>query len=104
MVAAGSGTVEDVDVPAGIRQTIRRQIMQLTRSATVSGTGDDKRAELSAGPAAGEVLTTAAVLAGGLDPGLVAQVLGTSAESVAGVFERAAGVGVLRAGSAPPHG
>ena len=70
----------------------------------MSGTSDDKAAtELPAVPAAGEVLTTAAVLAADLDPGLVAQVLGASAESVSGVFDRAARVGVLRAGSAPPQ-
>lgn len=105
MLAAGSGTVADVDVPAGIRQTIRRQITQLThtQSATGSGPGDDKGTELRAGPAAGDVLTTAAVLADDLDPGLVAQVLGTSAEYVSVVFDRAARVGVLRANSAPLH-
>jgi tetratricopeptide (TPR) repeat protein len=103
MLASGSGTVEDVDVPAGIRQTIRRQIARLTQPATVTGTGEGKGTELPAGPAAGEVLTTAAVLAASLDPGLVAQVLGTSAEYVSGVFDRAARVGVLRASSVPPH-
>lgn len=82
MLASGSGTVADVDVPAGIRQAIRRQITHLTGE---------------------EVLTTAAVLADDLDPGLVAQVLGTSAESVSAAFDRAARVGILRVSSAPPH-
>jgi hypothetical protein len=104
MLASGSGTVADVDVPPGIRQTIRRQITQLTQSATLSGTGDGKATELPTGTTAGKVLTTAAVLAGDPDPGLVAQVLGTSAESVSAVFDRAARVGVLRASSATPQG
>jgi hypothetical protein len=103
MLSPGSGTVADVDVPAGIRQTIRRQITQLTQPAAVSRPGDDKATQLPAGPAAAEVLTTAAVLAGDLDPGLVAQVLDISAESVSGVFDRAARVGILRASSAPPQ-
>jgi len=103
MLASGSGTVDDVDVPAGIRQTIRRQITQLTQSATVSGAGDDKGAALPAGPTASEVLATAAVLAAGLEPGLVAQILGASAESVSGVLDRAARAGVLRASSALPQ-
>lgn len=104
MLASGSGTVADVDVPAGIRQAIRRQITHITQSAAVSGTGGDKGAELAAGPTAGKVLTTAAVLAGDLDPSLVAQVLGTSAESVSGAFDLAARVGVLRVSPVPPHG
>jgi tetratricopeptide (TPR) repeat protein len=97
MPGSGPGAVADADVPAGIRQAIRRQITQLTQAATVSGTGDGKR------PTAEEVLTTAAVLAGDLDPGLVAQVLGAPAESVSGVFDRAARTGLLRASSAPPQ-
>jgi hypothetical protein len=103
MLASGSGTVADIDVPAGIRQTIRRQITQLTQSTTVSGPGDDQATGLPAGPAAAEVLTTAAVLAADPDPALVAQVLDISAESVSGVYDRAARVGVLRASSAPPQ-
>lgn len=103
MPGTGSGAVADADVPAGIRQAIRRQITQLTQSA-VNGTGDDKDTELTGGPTAGEVLTTAAVLAADLDPGLVAQVLGTSAGSVSGVFDRAARTGLLRASSAAPGG
>jgi AAA ATPase domain len=102
MLASGSGTVADAGVPAGIRQAIRGQITQLTRSAAVSRTGD-QGTELPTGPTAGEVLTTAAVLAADLDPGLVARVIGTTAESVSGVFDRAARAGVLRASSAPPH-
>jgi predicted ATPase len=103
MPRSGFGAVADADVPAGIRQAIRRQINQLTQSA-VNGTGDGKGAELPGGPTAVEVLTTAAVLAADLDPGLVARVLGTSAESVSGVFDRAARTGLLRAGSAPLPG
>jgi hypothetical protein len=103
MPGTGSGAVADADVPAGIRQAIRRQITQLTQSAA-NGTGDDTDTELTGGPTAGEVLTTAAVLAAGLDPGLVAQVLGASAESVSGVFDRAARTGLLRASSAAPGG
>jgi hypothetical protein len=104
MPGSGSGGVADADVPAGIRQAIRRQITQLTQSAVLTGTGDGKRIGPPGGPTAGEVLTTAAVLAADLDPGLVAQVLGASAESVSGVFDRAARMGLLRAGSAPPQG
>src|SRR5213076_2307117 len=103
MPQSGSGAVADADVPAGIRQAIRRQITQLTRSATASGTGDGKGTEPPGARTASEVLTTAAVLAGDLDPGLVAQVLGASAESVSGVFDRAARSGLLRASSAPPQ-
>src|SRR6185312_12270952 len=72
--------------------------------SAANGTGDDTDTELTGGPTAGEVLTTAAVLAAGLDPGLVAQVLGASAESVSGVFDRAARTGLLRASSAAPGG
>ncbi len=104
VLASGSGTVDDVGVPTGIRQAIRRQITQLTQPAAGSVTSDDKGAERPARPTAGEVLTTAAVLAADLEPGLVAQVLATSAESVSGVFDRAARVGVLRASSAPSQG
>ena len=91
MLASGAGTVDDVGVPAGIRQAIRRQVTQLTRSGEGAG--------LSAGPAASEVLTTAAVLAADLDPAMVAEVLGTAAEDVSGVFDRASRAGVLRASS-----
>ena len=103
MPQPGSGAVADADVPAGIRQAIRRQITQLTQSATVSGTGDGQGTELPGEPTARKVLTTAAVLAGDLDPGLVAQVLGASVASVSGVFDRAARAGLLRASSAPPQ-
>jgi tetratricopeptide (TPR) repeat protein len=104
MPGSGSGAVADADVPAGIRQAIRRQITQLTQPAAGNGTGDGQRMELPGGPTAGEVLTTAAVLGADLDPGLVAQVLGAPAQSVSGVFDRAARMGLLRAGSAPPQG
>jgi hypothetical protein len=104
MPESGSGAVADADVPAGIRQAIRRQITQLTQSVTAGGPGDDQTTELPGGPTADEVLTTAAVLAADLDPSLVAQVLGTSAESVSGVFDRAARAGLLRASPAPSQG
>jgi len=101
--SSGPGTIADASVPAGIRQAIRRQIAQLTRSATEPGVGGGMDPELPGVPSAHEVLTTAAVLAGDLDPGLVAGVLGTSAELVSGVFDRAARAGLLRATAAPPQ-
>jgi hypothetical protein len=101
MLASGSGTLDDVEMPAGIRQAIRRQITQLTQPGTATTAGVAGGAELPAGPAAGEVMTTAAVLAADLDPRLVAQVLGTTAEFVSGVFDRATRIGVMRASSPP---
>ena len=62
LLGYGAATVADVPVPAGIRQAVRRQV------ATLDGDGD--------GPAA-EVLATAAALGPGIDPALVAAVLGT---------------------------
>jgi len=85
LLGHGVATVADVPVPAGIRQAVRRQVARL---------GDDGTSP----PAAADVLATAAALGPGIDPALVAAVLGTLAGSVAGLCDQATGIGLLRAG------
>jgi AAA ATPase domain len=82
-----AATVEEMPVPAGIRQAIRRQVARLGGTATDDG-----------GPAAGEVLATAAALGPGIDPALVADVLGAAPGPVAGLCDRATEIGLLDPG------
>src|SRR5690242_6341801 len=87
----GAATVEDMPVPAGIRQAVRRQVAGLGNpglgTATDGGT-----------PAAGEVLATAAALGPGIDPVLVADVLGAAPGPVARLCDRATEIGLLGPG------
>ena len=68
LLGQGAATVEEVPVPAGIRQAVRRQVARLGDTAS----GDDT-------PAAGEVLATAAALGPGIDPAMVAAALAAAA-------------------------
>jgi hypothetical protein len=79
--------VADVPVPAGIRQAVRRQVARLASGPDGDGP-----------PAAAEVLATAAALGPGVDPALVAAVLGVSAGAVAGLCDQATAIGLLRPG------
>jgi len=87
LLGQGAATVADVPVPAGIRQAVRRQVARLASGADSDGP-----------PAAAEVLATAAALGPGLDPALVAAVLGTGAGTVAQLCDRAIAIGLLRPG------
>ena len=80
-------TVEEMPVPAGIRQAVRRQVARLGNA----GTGDDS-------PAPGTVLATAAALGPGIDPALVAAALGVPAGPVARLCDRATEIGLLGPG------
>ncbi|TVZ04578.1 hypothetical protein EAS64_19700 [Trebonia kvetii] len=87
LLGHGAATVEEVPVPAGIRQAVRRQVAAL--------------AETSAGDArvtARETLAMAAALGPGIDPALVASVLGVPAELVARLCDDATEIGLLSPG------
>jgi hypothetical protein len=86
MLGRGAATVEDVPVPAGIRQAIRRQVTALgeTQAAAAGGAG------------ATRILATAAAVSLGIDPALVAAALDLALEHVAGLFDRALEAGLLR--------
>ena len=87
LLGQGAATVEEMPVPAGIRQAVRRQVAGLGDT----GTGDGM-------PAAREVLATAAALGPGIDPALVAAVLDAAPGPVAGLCDRAIGIGLLGPG------
>ena len=87
LLGQGAATVEEMPVPAGIRQAVRRQVAGLGDTGTGDGT-----------PAAREVLATAAALGPGIDPALVAAVLGAAPGPVAGLCDRATGIGLLGPG------
>ena len=87
LLGHGAATVADVPVPAGIRQAVRRQVARLASGPDGDGP-----------PAAAEVLATAAALGPGVDPALVAAVLGVSAGAVAGLCDQATAIGLLRPG------
>jgi AAA ATPase-like protein len=84
LLGHGAATVADVPVPAGIRQAVRRQVARLD-------SGDVR-------PAAAEVLATAAALGPGVDPALVAAVLGAGTGPVARLCDQATAIGLLRPG------
>jgi AAA ATPase domain len=88
LLGHGAATVDEVPVPAGIRQAIRRQLARL---------GGDQVPAADGTLAAREVLATAAALGTGIDPGLVAAVLGAAADAVAGLCDSATHAGLLRA-------
>jgi len=87
LLGHGAATVADVPVPAGVRQAVRRQVARLARGPDGAGP-----------PAAADVLATAAALGPGIDPALVAAVLGVPAGAVAGLCDQATAIGLLRPG------
>jgi hypothetical protein len=87
LLGPGAAAVEEVPVPAGIRQAVRRQVARLGESEAGDGT-----------PAAGEILATAAALGPGIDPALVATVLGAAPGSVAQLCDQATEIGLLGPG------
>src|SRR5512146_2060662 len=90
LLGHGAATVEEVPVPAGIRQAVRRQVARLEQTrASALGEG--------AGSAE-EVLATAAALGPGIDPVLVAAVLGVPAGLVARLCDDATAIGLLSPG------
>jgi hypothetical protein len=91
LLGHGAATVEDVPVPAGIRQAIRRLAAGL----------DETQAGTAGGAGAAQVLATAAAVGPGIDPALVAAVLDLDVGHVAGLFDRAVEAGLLRADPDP---
>jgi hypothetical protein len=87
LLGQGAATVADVPVPAGIRQAVRRQVARLASAADSDGP-----------PAAAEVLATAAALGPGVDPSLVAAVLGAGTGTVARLCDQATAIGLLGPG------
>jgi hypothetical protein len=87
LLGHGAATVAEVPVPAGIRQAVRRQVARLreTSPGAVPGTPE-------------EVLATAAALGSGIDPALVATVLGALAGPVAQLCDDATEIGLLTPG------
>ena len=92
LLGHGAATVEEVPVPAGIRQAVRRHVARL--DVTGSGAAD-------AAVTPREVLAVAAALGPGIDPALVAAVLGVAADTVAGLCDGAAEAGLLSPGQDP---
>ena len=91
LLGPGAATVEEVPVPAGIRQAVRRQVARLGPARTEAATGD-------ATPTAQEILATAAALGSGIDPALVAAALDAPAGSVARLCDDATAIGLLGPG------
>ena len=87
LLGSGAAAVEEVPVPAGIRQAVRRQVGRLGGGEPGDGT-----------PAAAEVLATAAAIGPGIDPPLVAAVLGAAPGSVARLCDQATEIGLLGPG------
>jgi hypothetical protein len=87
LLGHGAATVEQVPVPAGIRQAIRRQVATL-HERTSAGDAVPVR----------QVLATAAALGPGVDPALVAAVLGVPAAVVARLCDDATDAGLLSPG------
>ena len=85
LLGPGAAAVEEAPVPAGIRQAVRRQVARL---------GDAETAPLTAA----EILATAAALGPGIDPALVATVLGAAPGSVAQLCDQATEIGLLGPG------
>ena len=85
LLGSGAAEVEDVPVPAGIRQAVRRQVARLGRATD----GDSA-------PAPEEILATAAALGPGIDPVLVAAALAAPA---AARYRRTGRTGRARGGN-----
>src|SRR5215472_3575651 len=90
LLGHGAATVEEVPVPASIRQTVRRQVARLGQT-TAGAAGEGA-------VMADEVLATAAALGPGVDPILVAAVLGVPAGLVARLCDDATKIGLLSPG------
>ena len=92
LLGPGAATVEEVPVPAGIRQAVRRQVARLGQPEAKTGaaTGDT--------PTAQEILATAAALGPGIDPALVAAALDVPAGPVARLCDDATAIGLLGPG------
>ena len=93
LLGPGAVAVEEVPVPAGIRQAVRRQVAWL-RPPTMEPGADPG----DGGPAAEEILATAAALGPGIDPVLVAAALGVPAEPVGRLCDDATAIGLLGPG------
>ena len=91
LLGPGAATVEEVPVPAGIRQAVRRQVARLGAARTEATTGDNT-------PIAQEILATAAAFGPGIDPALVAAALDVPAGPVARLCDDATAVGLLGPG------
>ena len=89
LLGPGAATVEEVPVPAGIRQAVRRQVARLADAK--AATGDTT-------PGAEEILATAAALGPGIDPALVAAALGIPAGPVGRLCDDATAIGPLGPG------
>ena len=92
LLGPGAAAVEEVPVPAGIRQAVRRQVARL---------GDARAGKTETGegtPTAVDILATAAALGLGIDPALVAAALGAPAEPVARLCDDATAIGLLGPG------
>src|ERR1051326_3023849 len=88
--------VDEMPVPPGIRQAIRRHLDRLSGAGVFSAGG------VPDGTVAGrESLATAAVLGPAPDAGLVAAVLGSTVAPVAAVFDAAVRAGLLQTGQPP---
>src|SRR5512146_5572 len=95
LLGYGAATVDDVPVPAGIRQAVRRQVAALADAAlaeTGAGAVGDARVT------ARDALAMAAALGPGIDPVLLASVLGVPAELVARLCDHATETGLLNPG------
>ena len=86
LLEPGAATVEEVPVPAGIRQAVRRQVARLGPATTEPGQDT---------PSADEILGTAAALGSGIDPAVVAAALGAPADLVTGRCDDATAIGLL---------
>ncbi len=91
LLGPGAAAVEEVPVPAGIRQAVRRQVARLGRPETATEPGDGT-------PAAEEILATAAALGPGIDPALVAAALDAPAGLVTRLCDDATAIGLLGPG------
>jgi hypothetical protein len=89
LLGPGAATVEEVPVPAGIRQAVRRQVARLRVPEADPGDG---------ALAAEEILATAAALGPGIDPALVAAALDVPAGPVARLCDDATVIGLLGPG------
>ena len=87
LLGPGAAAVEEVPVPAGIRQAVRRQVARLGQPKAATGA-----------PTAQEILATAAAIGPGIDPVLVAAALDAPAGPVARLCDDATAIGLLGPG------
>jgi hypothetical protein len=101
LLGPGPAVIEEVPVPAGIRQAVRRQVARLgpARAGTKARLEARFKAEDGDGALnAEEILATAAALGPGIDPALVAAVLAVPAGPVARLCDDATAIGLLAPG------